>query len=195
MTHTHSYFFSPLFFFSLSSVNRSPKNPRANSGSEVRWWWDWGYGESKKVLPLMLTSVPGSARIWSTVSTWFLLQALWRRVSPSTRTHNGHTHPKERRGGREKREIQKLGCARCPAHCPPPYGEHTNKIPQKCPQTPKKKSAWPKKYDPPMRKRFKESDEKKGGDLSREKKKKNGRKKKKLKMDSWANSRRSSALL
>lgn len=180
MTHTHSYFFSPLFFFSLSSVNRSPKNPRANSGSEVRWWWDWGYGESKKVLPLMLTSVPGSARIWSTVSTWFLLQALWRRVSPSTRTHNGHTHPKERRGGREKREIQKLGCARCPAHCPPPYGEHTNKIPQKCPQTPKKKAPdlksttrqWGSDLRRVMRKR---------GEIFQGKKKKKWKEKKEIK--------------
>lgn len=173
MTHTHSYSYSPLFFFFFCPMLIALRKPRANSGSEVRWRWGYrGKRESEKVLPLTLTSVPGSARIWSTVSTWFLLQALWRRVSPSTRTHNGHTHPKERRGGREERNP-KLGCARCPAHCPPAHGEHTNKIPLKCPQTPKKKEKKEpdlKKYDPPMRMRFKKSDEKKGGDLSREKK-------------------------
>lgn len=61
-------------------------------------------------------------------------------------THNGQAHPEERTGGREERNP-KLGCARCPAHCPPPYGEHTNKISLKSPQTHKKK-AWPKKVQP-----------------------------------------------
>lgn len=42
------------------------------------------------------------------------------------------------------------------------------------PKHQKKKKPDLKKYDPPMRMRFKKSDEKKGGDLSREK---NGRKK------------------
>lgn len=84
-------------------------------------------------------------------------------------THNGQTHP-ERRAGREERNP-KLGCARCPAHCPPPYTEHTNKIPQKCPQTPKKKKPDLKKYDPPMRMRINKTDEKRGRSFKGEKKK------------------------
>lgn len=88
-------------------------------------------------------------------------------------THIGQTHPKERGGGREERNP-KLGCARCPAHCPSPYGEHTNRIPQKCPQTPKEKKPDLKKVRPANEDAIKEVMRKKGGDLSREK---NGRKK------------------
>lgn len=148
MTHTHTPISSLRFFFSPMLI--ALQNPRANSGSKVRWRWHCSYrekGKRESLLPLTLMSVPGSTRIWSTVSTWFLLHALWRRVSPSTRTHNGQAQPRERRGGREERNP-KLGCVRCPAHCPLLYGEQTNKIPQKCPQTPKKKKAWPKKVRP-----------------------------------------------
>lgn len=94
----------------------------------------------------MFTSVPGSARIWSNVSTWFLLQALWRRVSPSTRTHNRQMRSNETK--RRKREIPKLGCVWCPFHCPLLFDFHSRKHHQNVPKhiiKKKKKKSWPKK--------------------------------------------------
>lgn len=110
MTRTRSYFFSPPFFFS-SSVNRSPK-PQSK-----QWEWSettvrqrlWKKGKAREVLPLTLMSMPGSAKIWSTVSTWFLLQALWRRVSPSTRTNTTDKHTQKKEEAEEKREIKNQG--------------------------------------------------------------------------------------
>ena len=134
MTYTHSYFLA-LFFPPPMLI--ALWNPRANSGSAARWWWDRGYRKKRntwKVLPLTLMSMPGSARIWSTVSTWFLLQALWRRVSPSTKMHATKKHPKERRGGREERNP-KLGCAWCLSLFPSPHDIHTNKMELKYPHT------------------------------------------------------------
>lgn len=113
-----------------------------------------GKKNGDKVLPFTLTSVPGRARIWSTVSTWFLLHARWRRVSPSNqdaKRRDGRRRERGRRAGREGRNPE-LGCVQCPAHCPLPHGEQTNKTPQICPQTlkerrrrKKKKNAWPTK--------------------------------------------------
>lgn len=44
--------------------------------------------------------------------------------------------PKTRQGREER--TQKLGCARCPAHCPLLYDEQTNKISLRCAKTPRK---------------------------------------------------------
>lgn len=95
------------------------ETPRTNWGSALKRWWrsrrnGRRRGKARKTLPWTLTSVPGSARILNTVSTWFLLHARWRRVSPLARTHNGQAYPKERR--RKRREKPKIRV--CLMSCP-----------------------------------------------------------------------------